>query len=278
MIMKTQLRHLLATTLVAGSAVFAHAQTTLISDGFSGSSATSLNGAAAETFSSSIVTAGGSATWRAPSDSAIRADGSIGGTAANGAAYLNLGSYINDAMGTATGSFTLTATVAKPTGSGSWVSVGFFKNSAGDNSLSGSSFTDPTLGGYATAINRRGSDGSTNFFAGSESNNAFNPGNISTAVTFKIELDFTADGGYNGTNNFGTVRFYSPTNLNDVSFSYTYTSAISLEGIGISYAGAGIVGSVDSFTLTQSSIPEPSTYAALIGASVLGLAAWRRRR
>ena len=274
--MKTQIRTLLATALVAGSAVFVHAQAILISENFGGSSGDNLNGTTADTFSSAIVTAGGNATWRAPSDSAIRADGSITGST-NGAAYLNLGSYINDAMGTDTGLFTLTTSVAKPTTGGQWVSVGFYRDSADDNSLSGGNFTVAGMPGYATAIHRRGTDSSTNFFAGAQTNNGFDPGNLSTAVTFKIELDFTEAGGYNGVSNFGTVKFYSPSDLNTVSFSYTYLTAISLEGIGLGYGGT-VVGSVDSFTLTQAAIPEPSTYAALIGAGVLGLAACRRRR
>jgi hypothetical protein len=35
---------------------------------------------------------------------------------------------------------------------------------------------------------------------------------------------------------------------------------------------------INSLTINSSAIPEPSTYAGLAGAAVLGLAAWRRRR
>lgn len=42
--------------------------------------------------------------------------------------------------------------------------------------------------------------------------------------------------------------------------------------------GTGFTFSESSGILTYSAIPEPSTYAALVGASALGLTAFRRRR
>ncbi len=42
-------------------------------------------------------------------------------------------------------------------------------------------------------------------------------------------------------------------------------------------SGADFFG-FDNVTLSVTAIPEPSTYAALLGAAALGLAAWRRRR
>lgn len=274
--MKTILpRLVLATVLATAFASAARAQITLVSETFGGGTET-LNGTGADTFASAITLAGGGSAWRTPDDGSIRADGSIAGTT-NGAAYLNLGTYINDARGTADGLFTLTATMTKPTG-GTWTSLGFFRESTNDNSLSGGNFTGTGLVGYATAIHRTSDGGtSTNFFAGPQSNNAFNPGNLTTTVTFKIELDFTPAGGYNGTNNFGTVRFYNPADTTSVSWTYTYTTAVSIEGIGITYAGA-IAGGVDNLTLTQATIPEPSSVATLAGIGLLGFAAVRRRR
>lgn len=43
-------------------------------------------------------------------------------------------------------------------------------------------------------------------------------------------------------------------------------------------AGSGVGGSNDQFFNSLTAVPEPSTYAALFGLAVFGLAAWKRRR
>ena len=75
-----------------------------------------------------------------------QADGDVVGSG-QGTAYLNLGTYINNAKGTAAGKFELAATLAPTTGS--WVALGFF-NSATPST--GTNFTGN--GGMATILYR----------------------------------------------------------------------------------------------------------------------------
>lgn len=233
-------------------AATAQSRITLISEDFNGSSESNLNGTFAGTFDNAVLTAGGDNTWRAPGDGAIGADGSIRGKV-SGSAYLKIGSYIDDAMGSLKGRFRLTATLTKPIGGGAWTSLGFFRVSVDDNRFAEYNFTDGALSGLATAIHRRGTDTGANFFAGPQSSHSFDPGNLATEVTFRIELDFTPAGGYNGTSNFGTVRFHDPADLSRVSWSHTYTKPISIRGVGFGYAGS-LHGGIDAFSLIQKPI------------------------
>ncbi|MBC8009235.1 MAG: PEP-CTERM sorting domain-containing protein [Burkholderiales bacterium] len=110
----------------------------------------------------------------------------------------------------------------------------------------------------------------------------------STLYTLKLAVTNTAPGTYSlsfgvfdsaGTTQFGssaTVASYSIASLTtttdlDANGFYGIRSRIPL------ISGTTTVG-FDNFAITSSAIPEPSTYAALAGLGVLGLAASRRRR
>ena len=90
----------------------------IVAEDFGGSGG-ALTGTTANTFASGITAAGGSSTWVA--DPGFLDDGSV--SVSRRAAYLNLGSYINDAKGTANGKFDLTMTISETTGA--WISLGF---------------------------------------------------------------------------------------------------------------------------------------------------------
>lgn len=250
--MSVIIRLIMAAATASCCAAAMQARITLISEDFNGSNATNLNGTHAGMVDDAILIAGGDTTWRAPSDGAIRADGSISG-AIKGSAYLKLGSYIDSAMGSAEGRFILTATLTKPFGGGAWTGLGFFSESANDNRLSTHNFTDGALAGMATAVHRRGTDTGANFFAGPQSFHPFDPGNLSADVTFSIELDFTPAGGYNGISNFGTVRFRDPLDLSRVRWSHTYEKPVSIRGVGFGYAGS-LHGGIETFSLIQEPI------------------------
>jgi len=107
---------------------------------------------------SRLLTVLHSSTWVAKKTD-FRANGSVvgTGTATNraGSAYLNLGTYINDAKNTANGKFVPTATISSVTG-GNWLALGFATQNA-PNTLR--DFTNAALGsgntqGYANMIHR----------------------------------------------------------------------------------------------------------------------------
>ena len=69
------------------------------------------------------------------------------------------------------------------------------------------------------------------------------------------------------------------------SFSVSYTDAtpntFSFDTFGIRPSRAdqsATTFTTTAFSVSTAAVPEPSTYAALLGAGVLGFAAWRRRR
>ncbi len=103
---------------------------------------------------------------------------------------------------------------------------------------------------------------------------------------YSMRMDF----GLNGSNE-RTLQFQVWNNILDSNGVGTGSVVWnqSLNIVGTAYNGAGEVGifavgnaamvvDIDNFTATASAIPEPSTYAALAGLGVLGLAAMRRRR
>lgn len=278
------------TPLLAGATLAALASTataapvTLVHETFGGSGSASLAGTTPGTFASALTSAtpvAGTATWYA--SPAFKADGSIGGATRNdNSAYLYLGSYINNTRGTADGKFTLTANIAKPT-AGTWVSAGFLYipsdkiSSSIDQTFNGGT---GNLNGYGTFLHRT-SDSGANFFGGAGTTNSNDPGNIDADASITITLDFTPEGGYNGTNNFGTVSFVATWGADQTAeWSYTWTSSIPITGIGFSSSGTNIAGGVSSLTLTQtlSTVPEPANVALLAGALVAAGAIFRPRR
>ncbi len=243
----------------------AHADLLLIEHSFGGDGAENLHGTDADTFN---IT--GTRSWSAHPD--FKADGSIAVTTENRGAWLNLGDYINDAIGTADGKFTLTTTIQQPSG-GLWVSGGF----AVDNSPLDYIFPAGSIDGLATSLVRseETSTSNTNYFPGpGTSGTNFNAGNLTGTVTFTTVLDFTPAGGYNVSNkNFGTVTFANSVNSN--TFTSTYDSNYKFNYIGFTASGTDLTGQVDFLQLTQ--IPEPSTVVLLGLALLASLVAVRRR-
>jgi hypothetical protein len=70
--------------------------------------------------------------------------------------------------------------------------------------------------------------------------------------------------------------------LFDFTSAATSTFAASSFTLGTTLSGYiydfALSGSTLQLTATVSAVPEPSTYAALLGGAALGFAAWRRRR
>lgn len=264
----TRTPHKLATllALAAGLLVSAQADILLIEENFGGSGTDALNGTTADTFNSAITTASGSSTWQAEPD-AYKANGDIVKGPDSGSAFLSLGSYINDAKGTANGKFTLTTTIAQPH-SNFWVSSGFFNNSA---SVTGN-WTNS--GGLATSVNRiDGSTGSDHYQGPGTGGSVFQAGDLTGTVTFTTTLDFTPGGGYDGSSNFGTVTFANSVNSN--TFTATYGSDPDWTHVGFSHSlqDSG-TSNVSSLQLTQ--IPESST-VVLLGLALLAAVGLRKR-
>jgi trimeric autotransporter adhesin len=106
----------------------------------------------------------------------------------------------------------------------------------------------------------------------------------STNQTYNIEYRVGASGSfivlgtYETTTPFGSISFTTGSSslpalndqLNPVYFRFYNASGV----YDSSYDTLGI----DNFSLSYSTVPEPSTYAAIAGALALGAAAWCRRR
>jgi hypothetical protein len=221
-----------------------------------------INGSSADTFDAAIVTAGGSATWIDSTANELQQDGTFVGTQ-NGTAILNMGNYLNDAKGTATGIFTLEATLTTPT-SGNWIGTTF--------KLSAQATNSSLTGNVGTALLRETGDTGSDFYATNDFGTPTNTGTYSGTVTLKTVLDLS---GWNGTDNYGSIAFYDPNDLNSIAASFNYTGNVDFGSIGVTYGAGTTGGSIDSLTLTQ--VPEPSTYALLAGLATLGLVALRRR-
>lgn len=281
--MKPQLPYKLAATATLGlffaAASASTAATVIVAESFGGT-ATGLSDKAADTFASGIASAGGSSTWVAAST--FLRNGTVTATGGSSGAYLNLGTYINNAKGTADGKFQLSMSISSTTGA--WISLGFTTQNTPSTTKN---FTNTGSGGTAygvATIARRSTTSSPaneiDAFrlddAGTGQTALDGPDGLTGTRTLTIELDFTADSGYNGTTNFGTARFFDIGNSATPFQTYTYTTDRSFGAIFLSEAdtpsGAESGGTISSLTLTQ--IPEPR--AALLGG--LGLLALLRRR
>ncbi|MEM7146872.1 MAG: PEP-CTERM sorting domain-containing protein [Verrucomicrobiota bacterium] len=240
--------------------------TNVVVESFGGSSTDPLNGTTADVFASGITSAGGSSTWVAATTSQFNADGSITPFSTfDGIAYLDMGSYIDNAKGTAVGLFRLGLTIA-PATQGNWVGLGFtnvLPTSTSDMFL----LPNPIglgWGGY----NRTPSQAF--FYAG--------PGNADLAPTlalgagphdFVVTLDLTT---YDGITDFGHLS-YSVDGAPLVGGDFSYTSANQFRTIAISQDNAAN-GTVSNFFLEQ--IPEPGSGLLMVAGS--GLVLLRRRR
>jgi hypothetical protein len=242
----------------------------IVAEGFGGDGTGDLDATAADTFYSGITAAGGSATWAA--NSGFDDNGYV--SAARKAAYLNMGSYINDTKGTADGLFELTMAISETTGS--WISLGFGKENtpSTDRDMTGGTNVSPqptlTTTGLGTIVYRDALN-ELDMFGGPAAGGVVDgPDNNTGARTLTVTLDLT---GYNGTTNFGKVT-WSDSGLG-VLGSYTYTAAQNFGSILITASGATATsGTISNLTLSQS-IPEPATIGLLLIGSVMGL---RRRK
>ncbi len=266
--MKLKIPHLILAVASTGlilASTSANAAFIIVDEKFDGTG-NAISGTTAETFDSAITTAGGSDTWT--SSSYFKDNGNYSGGPQPRSARLNLGSYLNDAKGTVTGKFDLTATISS--GSVDWLSLGF-RNSGSTNI----SNNFETFGGIGTMILQN--NGDIDMFGGVGNANEVAADDVtySGPRTLTVSLDLTSAGGYDGTSNFGTVTFSD--SVAGEFGSYTYTSDQNFQSILISSAtgpGGGLTGDYDALTLVQ--MPEPSS-AALLGLGGLALMLRRKR-
>jgi autotransporter-associated beta strand protein len=231
------------------------------------SSSGPLNATSADIFASGITSAGGSDTWVA--SNSFLENGAVN-VATNTAAYLNLGSYVNDTKGTAAGKFRLAMTISETTGS--WISLGFAAENT-PNILK--NFTNvgsgtATTNGLGTIVYRAQT---ANPLTTGELDMWGGPGSATGAVDgpepntgtrqLTVELDLTPAGGYNNTNNFGKVTWFDSV-LGPLG-SYTYTANRNFGAILITQA-TNSGGTIGSLVLSQGGLPEPpvNTYQSWI--------------
>jgi len=260
--------------------------TVIVSESFGGLSTAGLNGTTADTFDAGITSKGGSATWAG--NATFRADGSVNTTNVDASAYLNLGSYINDAKGTDSGKFILQASISQT--AGAWLSLGFCAEnqpSVTNNFTTAATGTGTTTG-MATIVYRAQTaspPGELDMWLGPRTTPATIDGpDLGAGAgtrTLSITLDLTAAGGYNGTTNHGTVTWAD--SVLGVIGSGTYTTSQTFGSILLSkafVAASNSSGTYGSLTLTQVvPVPEPGTLGLACGGFLMacGLGALRRR-
>jgi hypothetical protein len=223
----------------------------IVSENFGGDGSGELNGTAADTFLPAITAAGGSATWGAGTGIL---DNGVFNTIDQRAAYLNMGSYINKAKGTAKGLFKLTMTISPTTVA--WISLGF---GVDNNPITTGNFTYAGTNGLATIVYRAqtppATQGELDMWGGPSSGNAVdgpqpNTGNRTVTVT----LDLTP-ANYNGTTIFGKATWSD--SVLGVLGSYTYIVARNFNSILITEAN-GSKGTVSNLTFSQEGQAGPS--------------------
>lgn len=140
--------------------------------------------------------------------------------------------------------------------------------------ITGSSITASTIlpisYDFTLSKDMTGIPGDVTWFLGFS--DSANPGGqqIATGTLSAASATFTGSGNYNFTNASGATFL--------ATFRLTYTGNVTL-GPPIatgSMSNTGFGG--EGITLNATAIPEPSTYAAIAGAAMLGFAVWKRRR
>jgi methionine-rich copper-binding protein CopC len=225
------------------------------------SAVTPLNGTTADIFATAITTAGGSSTWAA---SAAILENGAASTAAGGLASLNLGSYIDDTKGTPAGKFELTMAIAET--AGAWISLGFASSNTPSISQN---FT--TIGGRGSIIYRgqasASGPGELDMFGGPNNTNPVDGPDAQTGIrTLTAALDLTPAGGYNGTNNFGTVTWFDSLSETPLG-SFTYTTSQAFGSLLVSLTNCA--GTVNALALYQTASPT-NTYANWISGFNVG--------
>jgi hypothetical protein len=200
-----------------------------------------LNSTTADTFASAITSAGGSSTWAAATG--FKDDGSVVPVSFQ-SAYLSMGIYINDAKGTPSGLFTLSATLTQST-TGSWGSIGFFNNPATNQDFTQSGMGLGTLI-YRTSGELDGFGGPGTGVTGIDG-----PDGQPSPQLLTVVLDLT---GHDNSTNFGSVSFYQGTaDPGNLLGTWTYTADQSFDAIGLSQASYD--GTYSGFQLEQTSEP-----------------------
>ena len=254
----------------------AQADTLLIEHNFSGGAGDYLNDTAVDgLFHSTVLDAGGSNVWKAEVDqgdpwTGFKADGSAAVFRSN--ASINLGSYINDAKGETDGIFVLTATMAQATAT-DWYSLGFgvdnepLTREEPEGGTSQHFFNEGSLG-MGQVVYRV--NGDIDLFPGPGiSIDTINAATGQTGdQTFEIELDLSS---WDGLTGFGTVTWSQ--NGTQIG-NYSYTEDNTFGSILLSTARIED-GKYSDLSLVQ--IPEPSTYAIILGLLGLGLCGAKRR-
>jgi hypothetical protein len=259
--MKMKLMLAAAVMAVALTSVSANAGV-IVSEDFGGNGSGGLNGTAADTFSPGITAAGGSAMWVANSGFL---DNGLVSNISRRAAYLNMGSYINNAKGTAKGLFTLTMTISETSGT-SWLSLGFGQENtpSTDKDFTNASSLNPqptlTTNGLGTIIYRvqtSSTGGELDMYGGPGSANAIDGPDFNTGPrTLTVTLDLTPAGG-----TYGKVT-WSDSVLGVIN-SYTYTAARTFNSILITGSATGTISNLTLSQAGQSSpaqAPDPEGY------------------
>jgi len=245
-------------TLFAGAAVALllplglQAQVVLISEDFNGPDATNLTGKTPTSLDSSLA----GETWQGPVGGSAPFDFEQNGDidAGSNTTYVDVGSIINDAKGTANGVFTLSANFASaPTGN--WFAIGFYTNAQAGSA--------GTVGNQAGILFR--DNGDLEGWSGTIVSPDFATG-ISTE-TISVELDLST---WDNATDFGTITFAS----GSASATHNLTSDINWTDVGFGATSTTGTGQILSFELTQ--VPEPSVGLLMIGG--LGLVALAKRR
>jgi hypothetical protein len=247
---------------VTGSSAWAFTTSTatpLVVENFNASGA-ALNGTTADSFAAAITTAGGSSTWAA---SAAYLENGAASSVGSGLAYLNLGTFINDTKGTTAGKFDLTMTIAET--SGAWISLGFASSNTPSISQN---FT--TIGGRGTIIYRGQSSasgpGELDMFGGPNNTNGVDGPDANTGFrTLTVSLNLTPAGGYNASDNFGTVS-WSDSVLGNLG-SFTYTSTQDFGSLLVSLTNTS--GAINSLAFYQTGTPA-NTFASWISGFSVG--------
>jgi len=237
---------------------------TIIFDDFGapGSAIAQLNGRTPDT---------GPADWEAYSEGP-----NVGWKTEDGAAYL--GSSSQNGMGGIVigtdyfannpGVYSLESTF-EITGADGWYGIGFTEglSTSGNRGLYQSSVSNEgTPWMFA-----RGSGEVVFRHQGGSSGEVSDTGNDVSDITIRLELDTTVTS--------WTVAAYindEQMDLGGTNMLYTYPSNPDDIGAVALSAASTVVGTVETFSL--STIPEPSTYALILGAAALGVLLLRRRR
>jgi hypothetical protein len=228
----------------------------IIVENFNGSGA-SLNGTSADVFNAAITTAGGADTWT--TGSGFLENGAVD-NATSSLAYLNLGSYLNDAKGTAAGKFAFTLTIAENTTS--WIALGLNSATTLTTSLN---FTNNN--GVGTVIyrgqNSTPTPGEIDMFGGFANANVVDGPDANTGFrTLTVTLDFT---GHDGVSNFGSVTWSD--SVLGILGSYNFPTNRNLSSLVISHPGnSGAINGLAVYQIT----PPANTFASWIGGFSVG--------